>query len=114
MELIGKRDIHTKEAWIKGADINLRTLNDSLPKLNIDDWAIKIAQLTSRNDPDPNFEPTAFSIDQVSMRDSRFSLSDSRRDSIFNMTVWYEHLHCVFYIGTELIHKGEGGFASKV
>ncbi len=81
-ELIGKKDIQTKEAWVNGADVNLRTLNDSLPGLNIDDWAIQIAKLTASETVDPDFEPAAFSIDQISLRDSRFSLSDSRRDSI--------------------------------
>lgn len=81
-ELIGKKDIQTKEAWVLGADVNLRTLNDSSPTLNIDDWANKIAEVTQQENPDPNFEPAAFSVDQISLKDSRFSLSDARKDSI--------------------------------
>ncbi len=81
-ELIGKKDIQTKEAWVNGADVNLRTMSDSLPTLNVSDWAIRIAELTSQENLDPNFEPAAFSVDQISLRDSRFSLSDNRKDSI--------------------------------
>ncbi len=82
-DLIGKRNIQTKEAWVKGADVNLR---DETPRrLNVDDWVIKIAELfASQSSSDPNAQAGAFSIDQITLLESKFSISDSSRDSVKN------------------------------
>lgn len=83
-DLIGKRDIQTKEAWVKGADVNLRKKPDFYG-LNIDDWAIKISKLLASDTPPPTpVEPAAFSIDQITLLESKFSISDNRRDSVKN------------------------------
>lgn len=78
-DLIGKKDISTKEAWIKGADVNLRDY--STGGLNIDEWADRISTLFASEQNAPA-EPAVFSIDQITLLDSKFSISDSRKDSI--------------------------------
>lgn len=78
-DLIGKKNIRTKEAWIRGADVNLRDYVDG--GLNIDEWVDRIAKLTASDQP-TNGEPGEFSIDQVTLLDSKFSISDSRKDSV--------------------------------
>lgn len=82
-DLIGNRDIQTKEAWVKGADVNLR---DETPRrLNVDDWVIKIAELfASESSTNQPAEAGAFSIDQITLLESKFSISDSSRDSVKN------------------------------
>ncbi len=77
--LIGKKDIEINEAWLKGAEVNLRKA-DSIG-LNIDEWVYNITKLTAPENPTPG-EPGSFEIDKVTLLDSEFSLSDIRRDSI--------------------------------
>lgn len=78
-DLIGKKNIRTKEAWLKGADVNLR--DDVNSGLNINEWVYRIGDLTASETPSdsPSGE---FVIDQLTLINSKFSLSDSRRDSI--------------------------------
>lgn len=78
-ELINKKDISTNEVWLKGADVNLR--NTAEGSLNIDNWAFRIGQLSSGSAAS-NAAAGAFQINKISLKDSKFSLSDSRRDSI--------------------------------
>ncbi|WP_286757364.1 translocation/assembly module TamB domain-containing protein [Roseivirga sp. UBA838] len=80
-DLIGKKNIRTREAWLKGANVNLR--DDSTGGLNIDEWADRIGKLTASDTPSDAPAGT-FSIDQITLLDSRFSISDSRKDSITN------------------------------
>ena len=90
-DLIGKRDIQTKEAWVKGADVNLRKKPDFYG-LNIDHWAIEIAKLTAPSEvPSTPVEPAAFSIDKITLLESKFSISDSRRDSLKTEGFDYNH-----------------------
>ena len=77
--LLGKKDFHTREAWIYRADVNLRT--EEVGGLNIDDWARKITALTASDDTTSR-QPLAFILDEAELIDSKFSISDSRRDSI--------------------------------
>ena len=78
-DLLGKKDIRTKEAWVKGADVNLR--DHSTGGLNIDEWADRIANLGSSDQP-VSSEPGEFVIDQITLLDSRFSISNSSQDSL--------------------------------
>lgn len=64
---------------MKGADVNLR--NTAEGSLNIDNWAFRIGQLSSGSAAS-NAAAGAFQINKISLKDSKFSLSDSRRDSI--------------------------------
>ena len=83
-DLLGSQHIQTKEAWIKGANINLRKKTDFYG-LNIDDWAIKISTLLADSQiPEPSGSSAAFSIDKITLRESQFSISDYRMDSINN------------------------------
>lgn len=78
-QLIGKRDIQTKEVWLKGADVNLRDTKEG--SLNINNWAYRISELSSGSEEN-NAAVGAFTINQISLKDSKFSMSDSRKDSI--------------------------------
>ncbi len=80
-DLLGKKDIRTKEAWLKGADVNLRDHHSG--GLNIDEWADRISELTA-SESASTAEPSEFTIDQITLLDSKFSISDSRKDSIKN------------------------------
>jgi translocation-and-assembly-module (TAM) inner membrane subunit TamB-like protein len=77
--LIREKDIELKEAWIDGADVNLRNA-DSIG-LNIDEWAYKISQIGATNDTITG-EPGFFGINKISLINSGFSISDDSRDSI--------------------------------
>ncbi len=78
-ELIGGKDILINEAWLNKASVNLR--NEGESGLNIDNWVAKITDLTSSSNPDTT-NLSVFSIDKVTLLNSEFSLSDSRKDSI--------------------------------
>ncbi len=97
--LLGKKDFKTKEAWIYRADVNLRT--EEIGGLNIDDWARKITDLTASDDT-TSTQAAAFILDEAELIDSKFSISDSRRDSIkegFN----YNHFQLI-NINAELLN----------
>jgi len=78
-DILGKKNIKTKEAWLNGADVNLR--NHASGGLNIDEWADRISALLASENTQPG-EPSMFSIDQITLINSKFSISDSRKDSI--------------------------------
>ncbi len=78
-DLLGKKDIKTKEAWLKGADVNLR--NIATGGLNVEDWADRISDLSASEDTITT-EPSIFTLDQITLLKSKFSISDSRKDSI--------------------------------
>ena len=78
-ELIGGKDISINEAWLNRASVNLRDEGDN--GLNIDNWVGKITDLTSSPGP-ASADPSVFSIDKITLINSEFSLSDSRKDSI--------------------------------
>ncbi len=81
-DLIGKRNFETGQAWIKGADVNLR--DETSRRLNIDDWIIKLGELLASETVDGSVQPAAFTVDEITLLDSKFSISDSNRDSIQN------------------------------
>ncbi|MCO6365873.1 translocation/assembly module TamB domain-containing protein [Roseivirga pacifica] len=76
--ILGKKDIKTKEAWVRNADVNLRNNGDN--GLNIDDWARKITSLTASGDTTAN--TAAFVIDKITLLESSFSIADTRKDSV--------------------------------
>lgn len=78
-DILGKKNIKTKEAWLSGADVNLRDHSDG--GLNIDEWARRIGQLLSTKSTLPG-EPNTFTIDQITLINSKFSISNSKKDSI--------------------------------
>jgi len=89
--LLGKKDFQTEEAWIYHADVNLRFLNEEVG-LNIDDWAIRFSELVSLGDS--TAEASAFILNEIELVDSKFSISDKRKDSVttgFN----YNHFQLV-------------------
>ena len=80
--------------------MNLRT--EEVGGLNIDDWARKITALTASDDTTSR-QPLAFILDEAELIDSKFSISDSRRDSIkqgFN----YNHFQLI-NINAELLNS---------
>ncbi|OEK05315.1 translocation/assembly module TamB domain-containing protein [Roseivirga misakiensis] len=79
-DIIGKTNIETKDAWVKGADVNLR--DQTTLRLNIDDWVIKLAELLAGESTASAGSAGSFSIDQITLVDSKFSISDSTRDSV--------------------------------
>ncbi|MFY0592720.1 translocation/assembly module TamB domain-containing protein [Roseivirga sp.] len=78
-DIIGKSNIKTKDAWVKGADVNLR--DQTTLRLNIDDWVIKLSQLLA-GDNTSSAAAGSFTIDQITLIDSKFSISDKTRDSV--------------------------------
>lgn len=78
-DLIGKSNIETKEAWVKGANVNLR--DQTTRRLNIDDWVIKVSELLA-GESTSSAAAGSFSINQITLVDSKFSISDSNRDSL--------------------------------
>lgn len=76
--LLGKKDFTTKEAWIYRADVNLR--DEPEGGLNIDDWATKITELTASGDS--TGQASAFLLAKAELIESRFSIANSKRDSI--------------------------------
>ncbi len=91
VDLIGKSNIRTKEAWLKGANVNLR--DDPSGGLNIDEWADRVSSLTASETPSTSTSGS-FSIDQITLLESSFSISDSRMDSI-NEGFDYNHFQLV-------------------
>jgi hypothetical protein len=79
--LLGKKDIVTEEAWVYGADVNIRYNNED-EGLNIDEWARRFTSLAASGDS--TTESGAFLLNEIDLIDSKFSISDSRRDSINN------------------------------
>lgn len=79
-DLIGKQNFETGQAWIKGADVNLR--DETSRRLNIDDWIIKLSELFASESSEGPIEAGAFTIDEITLLESKFSISDSNRDSI--------------------------------
>ena len=79
-DLIGKSNIETSEAWIKGADVNLR--DQTTRRLNIDDWVIKLSKLLTRESTATVAATGSFSVDKITLIESKFSISDSTRDSL--------------------------------
>ena len=79
--ILGKKDIKTKEAWLQRANVNLRTEGEE--GLNIDDWARKITQLGKPKE-DTTANTSAFIINKISLLESKFSIADTRKDSIKN------------------------------
>ncbi|MFT7269071.1 MAG: hypothetical protein ACI905_001282, partial [Roseivirga sp.] len=79
--LIEGKNIEIAEAWLNGASVNLRDEDDV--GLNINNWVRKIIDLTAIEGP-PSEVPNIFSIDKITLINSEFSLSDSRKDSIKN------------------------------
>ncbi len=79
--LLGKRDIETQEAWVYRADVNLRYIDEE-KGLNIDDWSQKITELTASGDSTSN--SGGFLLNEIELIDSKFSISDYRKDSIQN------------------------------
>ena len=77
--LIRSKDIALKEAWIDGADVNLRKA-DSVG-LNIVKWVKKIAQINASSDS-IQAEAAFFGIRKISLINSQFSISDDSKDSI--------------------------------
>jgi len=77
--LLGKKDIVTEEAWIYGADVNIRYSHEE-KGLNIGEWARRFTSLVAS--ADTTNERGAFLLNQIDLIDSKFSISDSRRDSI--------------------------------
>lgn len=81
-DLIGKQNFETGQAWIKGADVNLR--DETSRRLNIDDWIIKLNELFASEPSATPVEAGAFTIDEITLLESKFSISDSNRDSVKN------------------------------
>lgn len=79
-DLIGKSNIETKEAWVKGANVNLR--DQTTRRLNIDDWVIKLSELLAGESTATSAATGSFSIDQITLLESKFSISDASRDSV--------------------------------
>lgn len=79
VSLLGKQDFQTKEAWVSEADVNLRYLNEDAG-LNIDEWVRRLTALTSSSDSTTN--SSGFLLNEIELVDSKFSISDKRRDSI--------------------------------
>lgn len=79
-DLIGKQNFETGQAWVKGADVNLR--DETSRRLNIDDWVIKLGELFASAPADGPVEPAAFTIDEITLLESKFSISDKNRDSV--------------------------------
>jgi len=77
--LVREKDVELNEAWIKGAQINLR--NAGSMGLNIDEWVYNLNQINSSRSPTEG-DPGFFGIDKITLLDSKFSLSDDSRDSI--------------------------------
>lgn len=91
-DLIGKQNFETGQAWIKGADVNLRNQSDST--LNIDDWVIKIGELFAQASTVDTGTSSAFVIDEITLLESKFSISNSKLDSITN-GLDYNHFQLV-------------------
>ncbi|OEK01740.1 hypothetical protein BFP97_09525 [Roseivirga sp. 4D4] len=79
-DLIGKQNFETGQAWVKGAEVNLR--DETRLRLNIDDWVIKLGELFASQPADGPVEPAAFTIDEITLIESTFSISDKNRDSV--------------------------------
>lgn len=79
-DLIGKQNFETGQAWIKGADVNLR--DETSRRLNIDDWIIKLTDLFASEPAEGPVEAGAFTIDEITLLESKFSISDKNRDSV--------------------------------
>lgn len=79
-DLIGKQNFETGQAWVKGAEVNLR--DETRLRLNIDDWVIKLGELFASQPTDGPVEPAAFTIDEITLIESTFSISDKNRDSV--------------------------------
>jgi len=79
-DLIGKQNLETGQAWIKGADVNLR--DETSRRLNIDDWIIKLTDLLATESTGTPSKAAAFTIDEITLLESKFSISDSSRDSV--------------------------------
>lgn len=77
--LIQNKDIVLKEAWIDGANVNLRKKDSA--ELNIVNWVKQIAQINASEDS-TSVEPTLFGINKISLLNSEFSISDDSKDSI--------------------------------
>jgi len=79
-DLIGKQNFETGQAWVKGAEVNLR--DETRLRLNIDDWVIKLGELFASQPTDGDVAPAAFTIDEITLIESTFSISDKNRDSV--------------------------------
>lgn len=79
-DLLGKTNIETKEAWVNGANVNLR--DQTTRRLNIDDWVIKLSELLAGESTETGAAAGSFSINKITLIDSKFSISDSSRDSV--------------------------------
>ena len=77
--LIREKDIALKEAWIDGAEVNLRSTDSS--GLNVVKWAKKITQRSAEKDS-LSEEPPFFAINKISLLNSEFSISNDAKDSI--------------------------------
>jgi len=91
IDLLGKKDFKTEEAWIYQADVNLRFLKDG-SGLNIEEWVSKLTDLNTSTDTTTT--TGAFFLDEIQLVNSKFSISDYRKDSIkegFN----YNHFQLV-------------------
>ncbi|MBO3698488.1 translocation/assembly module TamB domain-containing protein [Roseivirga sp. E12] len=79
-DLIGKQNFETGQAWVKGAEVNLR--DETSRRLNIDDWVIKLGELLAAEPTNGPVQPAAFTIDEITLIESKFSISDRNRDSV--------------------------------
>ncbi len=77
--LIGNKDIEINEAWLEGAEVNLR--DEGEVGLNIDKWVYNLTQLTASGGAATG-EPGSFAVEKITLVDSEFSLADARIDSV--------------------------------